>query len=264
MQAQFGLERERSGEMLLKELENDSGPFHFHSQVELYFVDEGTVEAVVNDRKRLLTAGQAAVSLRFDAHSYRTVGTSRSCLLVIPPRLSEEFMDKLGSRRPSEPFLTDPAATQQLRACAAAIGRHPGNSTLCQGLLYVILGLLPEQLDLRETAAPTDGDLSSRMLLYLSSHFDQEVSLEVLASEFGYSPSHLSRHFKACFGMGVGQYVNLLRLRKAMPLLRTGKYSHTWCALESGFPSVRTFYRAFKNEFGCSPREYLAGRGNAW
>ncbi|MBQ7089957.1 MAG: helix-turn-helix transcriptional regulator, partial [Clostridia bacterium] len=28
------------------------------------------------------------------------------------------------------------------------------------------------------------------------------------------------------------------------------------CAFESGFSSVRTFYRAFAAEFGCSPKEY--------
>ena len=29
------------------------------------------------------------------------------------------------------------------------------------------------------------------------------------------------------------------------------------CILESGFLSATTFYRTFKNEFGCSPKEYI-------
>ena len=34
--------------------------------------------------------------------------------------------------------------------------------------------------------------------------------------------------------------------------------SITECAFESGFQSLRTFYRAFEAEFGCSPRTFLA------
>jgi AraC-like DNA-binding protein len=35
------------------------------------------------------------------------------------------------------------------------------------------------------------------------------------------------------------------------------KHSITHCAMESGFNSMRTFYRAFREEFGCSPGDYL-------
>ena len=41
-------------------------------------------------------------------------------------------------------------------------------------------------------------------------------------------------------------------------LLKDEKNTHTFCALESGFNSVRTFYRAFKKEFGCAPQEYVS------
>jgi len=53
------------------------------------------------------------------------------------------------------------------------------------------------------------------------------------------------------------QYVNILRLRNALLLMKNRKHTHTYCALESGFPSVRTFYRVFQSEMHCSPREYL-------
>ena len=35
------------------------------------------------------------------------------------------------------------------------------------------------------------------------------------------------------------------------------KHDITYCATESGFSSMRTFYRVFREEFSCSPRAYL-------
>ncbi|MBR5507809.1 MAG: helix-turn-helix domain-containing protein [Clostridia bacterium] len=35
------------------------------------------------------------------------------------------------------------------------------------------------------------------------------------------------------------------------------KYTITYCALESGFNSLRTFFRAFNKEFHMSPKEYM-------
>ena len=50
----------------------------------------------------------------------------------------------------------------------------------------------------------------------------------------------------------------MLRLRETVLLMRAGKMSITACALESGFGSMRSFYRAFREEFGCTPKEYFA------
>lgn len=258
MRAQFGLERERSDALIVKEFKNDSGPFHFHSQIELYFVDAGEMEVVVNNHRRLLKQNELAVSLSFDAHSYRTVGTSRSSLLVIPPRLSQEFMAATGRKRARTPFICDPDAVERIRACLDAIRENPKNDMLVKGYLYVILGTVTEHISLEEADTPIDNDLSSRLLFFLNSNYRQDISLSTLSSKFGYSPSHLSRYFKSCFGVGVGQYVNLLRLRAALLLMQENRHSHTYCALESGFSSLRTFYRTFQREFGCAPGAYLS------
>ena len=60
MRLHFDLERERSRE-LFKEVVNDNidGQCHvnFHSQIELYFVEEGQIDAFVNHQQRRLEKG---------------------------------------------------------------------------------------------------------------------------------------------------------------------------------------------------------------
>ena len=62
MRAKFGIERERHNKLYYKSYTNDKGAFHFHSQIELYFVDDGEMEVVVGNRRRTLQGGQMSVA----------------------------------------------------------------------------------------------------------------------------------------------------------------------------------------------------------
>ena len=44
MHPRFGIERERNNSLFFKKYSNDRCLFHFHSQIELYFVDEGEMD----------------------------------------------------------------------------------------------------------------------------------------------------------------------------------------------------------------------------
>ena len=56
----------------------------------------------------------------------------------------------------------------------------------------------------------------------------------------------------------------MVRLKNALMLMHEGKHTLTYCALESGFNSVRTFYRAFSEEFDCTPKEYEIKMRTNW
>ena len=256
MQATFGIEREHSSELFYQELVNDSGPFHFHSPIELYFVDAGEIEVFVNTQHRVLKAGEMAVSLSYDAHHYRSVSASQSSLLVIPQPLCGDFLAAVQNKRAANPFLCDEEAVREIKACVRALAGST-NDIKRRGLLYVMLGTILEHITLEDAEIPKDNSLSSRLLTYLDRHHRDDLDLTSLSAAMGYSPSYLSRYFLRSFGIGIPQYVNTLRLRSALLLLQSGTRGTTDCALESGFPSVRTFYRVFRNEFGCSPKEYL-------
>ena len=68
----------------------------------------------------------------------------------------------------------------------------------------------------------------------------------------------ISKFFKAKFNVTLVRYLTVIRLKNAVMLLHENKNSVTYCALESGFSSMRTFYRAFSEEFSCSPKEYFS------
>jgi len=258
MQPHFGMERELHNKLFYKECVNDRWDFHFHSQIELCLVEDGELEVLIDDKKRVLHKGEMSVALSFVAHAYRPVGYSRSGVLVIPPHVCEEFIAALRHKKVTNPFLSDPEAVERVKDCIGKIRQPLTNEISLTGYVYLILGIVMDNVCFEQTEDVVEPELSSKILLYLHENFKKDITLPSLSATFGYSQSYISRYFKSCFHIGINRYLRIVRLKNAIMLMRENKHSVTFCALESGFNSLGTFYRVFLEEFGCSPKEYLS------
>lgn len=82
------------------------------------------------------------------------------------------------------------------------------------------------------------------------------LPLQTLARAAGLSPYHFLRTFERLTGATPHQYVMRARLRAAAVRLRREDAKIIDIALDSGFGDVSNFNRAFRAEFGVSPRQY--------
>ena len=256
MQAEFLLSREQNRTLGVSRCTNQNYRLHFHTHIEICLVTEGEEEVWINDRRQVLKAGDFSVAWSYDAHGYRTERASKSLSLVIPPELFREFQPLLAGYRTRENFFTDAVLFEKLRASVESI-LQTDSELLRKGYIYVILGILLENVAIEDTQEQTDPTLVSRVLLYLNQSYRENITLQSVAAEFGYHPSYLSRLFKNTLRIGFNHYLTVLRLRETLLLMRAGEKNVTEAALESGFQSLRSFYRCFQVEFGCTPREYL-------
>ena len=257
MQAEFGLKREHNNPLYYNSCKNDSGAFHFHSQIELYFIDEGEMEVLINDRRSVLKAGEMSVALSFVPHGYATPKESKSTYVVIPTHMCNEFVAATRDKRVENPFIYDKQTVARIRHCYEMMRRPGINDIEKQGYIYVMLGVIMEQLSFESSHSSFAPELSSKILLYISDNYKSGITPGDVAEHFGYSQSHISRYFRSCFNITLVKYITIIRLKNAILLMHEGKHNITYCALESGFASMRTFYRAFYDEFGCSPKEYM-------
>ena len=86
------------------------------------------------------------------------------------------------------------------------------------------------------------------------------LTLDRLAERATLSPFHFLRTFTNVTGLTPHQYVRRTKLRRAAVGLSVERSRIIDVALDSGFGDVSAFNRAFRAEFGLSPRQYRRGR----
>lgn len=96
-----------------------------------------------------------------------------------------------------------------------------------------------------------------RVLEYIDAHLDEDLTLERLSGVAAFSKYHFLRQFSELFGIGVHQYVKLVRLRHASYRLALQDRARIIdIAMASGYESPEAFSRAFKKAFGQTPSEF--------
>lgn len=88
---------------------------------------------------------------------------------------------------------------------------------------------------------------------YINTHLQEDLSLDILCKKYFISKTHLNRIFKTATGTTVKNYINLKRLEKIKLCIDNGE-KPTEAYTKYGFDDYSTFYRAFKKQFGISPK----------
>lgn len=96
-------------------------------------------------------------------------------------------------------------------------------------------------------------DLACR---YIQENCSHDLSLDVVAGHIGFSSCYFSRLFKQTTHYSFVDYMNIQRVKIAQRLLLDSSLNVTEISYQSGFKSISTFNRVFRQVRGCSPSEY--------
>ena len=98
-------------------------------------------------------------------------------------------------------------------------------------------------------------DLLNEVLAYVESHLSDRITLEETARHFYVSVSTITQLFRQKMGTSFYRCVTQQRLISAKALINEGKSLES-VSREVGFADYSSFYRAFKKEYGITPRQY--------
>lgn len=126
-----------------------------------------------------------------------------------------------------------------------------------------VVRIIEKALELREKASGNRyRDVVDEAVRYIEENYwDDELSLNLLASHVNFSPNHLSMVFSRQTGETFIKYLTDYRMNKAKELLRcTGKRSSEISA-EVGYKDSHYFSYLFKKTQGMTPTQYRGGKG---
>ena len=97
-------------------------------------------------------------------------------------------------------------------------------------------------------------------ILYIKEHFTEPVRLKQLADCCNISPNYFHKLFRESLNTTPANYISLLRMNAALPLLVNNEYNIKEIAYRLGFYDDAYFSRVFKNHYGIPPGEYRKRR----
>lgn len=95
-----------------------------------------------------------------------------------------------------------------------------------------------------------------RALEYMELHYDTLGSLDEIAEIAEMSKYHFLREFRRCTGIPPIEYLNKLRIEKAVNLLRTTSMSLQEIAQSIGYSNSNYFSKVFRGWVGVSPGQF--------
>lgn len=98
-----------------------------------------------------------------------------------------------------------------------------------------------------------------RMLLYIEENYAEPLSLTKVADHFHFNSSYLSSYFSTHHNEGFNEYLNRVRIKKAMELLKNNSLSISDISWMVGYSSHSYFCKVFKKITGMSPSEFRRG-----
>ncbi len=130
--------------------------------------------------------------------------------------------------------------------------KEAGYRLAATSIFYKILEEITK--DCNEKKSLCGKDRLSEVVEYIHRHYsDPNLSVALLSEMYGASTTYFRRIFKETYNTTPLKYVNRLRLKRAEELLKSGYYSVTDAAFESGFSDPKYFSRFIKKEKGKAP-----------
>jgi len=244
---------------------------HWHPEIELILIDSGSLVLGVNQERKTLLPGDLAVLGSKDIHYYeRGESACTYSILIFNPELVD-----CPSLWPLNSDLTKAVLGPGILrdTVIAPLIKETINEMKTKGMCYkpLVKGNLRRMCALleRELGKPKKTILSGndpvlqrmrQTLEFIHQRYREPLHLEDVASRAAMSPSHFSRVFSGFMGENFSAYVHKVRLEKIVQRIETNDESILEIAMDSGFGSLRTFNRVFKNHFGQSPRSWRQSR----
>ena len=254
--------------MLYDNVQTEAYPIHWHNAVEIIMPLKNPYKINVGDTDYDLREYDIIIVPAAELHSMPPMPGRRIIFQCDNAVLRDVAALEPVMRGLSQPVIITPELDKELhlyskKAMLDIFDLYNTSSELADVKVYstlILMLIALREFQLKSIALECDGgkldEYSEKfgvVLKYIDANYMYDISLDQLADVAGYSKYHFSRIFKQYNQMSYLQYINARRTKAAEQLLLDPSIPITEVAMRSGFKSLTTFNRIFKEIKHCTP-----------
>lgn len=222
----------------------------FHDSIEIIFMLEGKADGYLYDRAYLLEPGDIFFVDSYEGHCYKPLTEKLQAYVLV---LSREYLQNFRELYPDQTFMTymsDKKINEKIFRLVAAWYEETNKMHIKDlGYANILFSYLLENYALTKRTEKNDKEEFIKvLLLYLHEHYLEDITLNSVSKDLGYSADYCSKVLKKSIGRSFRDYINILRIRKANALMADKSLNMTTLEIlyKCGFKSPTTFYRVKK------------------
>lgn len=132
-----------------------------------------------------------------------------------------------------------------------------GQLRIKANLLSILAILAEHNLLSADSPAPDHRiEVIKKSLSYMKEHYREKIYISDLAGQVSMNEQYFCRFFKKNIGKSPMEYLNEMRIKQSLRLLRDTDDSVMNISLECGFNNLGNFMRTFKRHIGSTPLQY--------
>lgn len=235
---------------------------HWHEHVEIHYILQGEADIELGQQRFHVKKGDCLISNSNVLHQGTcTRAPYEACVLIFDINdISRELADQ--NYIFSVLIHRDDRIGEYIRQIFREIDqkqlgyKQMARSMVAEFVVYLCRNHVAQTLPMRESLKRRKNlERLNTILLYMENNFPQPITVEQLAEMACLSEDRFGHLFRESVGKAPLQYLNAIRLRKAMELLKTGEHTVTAVAEAVGFRDYNHFGRLFRKHYGCTPSQ---------
>lgn len=238
---------------------------HWHEFYEIEYVIDGYAKQIINGKEYSVGPGSVTLLSPVDFHSYREIDPANP-LRVINVKFQDLFLpqtvrnDIYMQKRPKITHMSDNRFSILMETIYEEFvhNDYSRDMVMMHMITYICILIMRQVLSVEDLEKSDEMAHSpiQEAVLYVRTHFRDNISAEAVAKTVHLSPNYFSEYFKKQTGEKFSLFVLRLRVDFAANLLKITDLSVKEIAFESGFNSAAYFSNTFKEFYGMSPDRY--------
>jgi len=235
---------------------------HFHASNELYYLIKGTTKYFINNEIFILHAGDMIFVPQNELHKTASDSINERILFSFDEEvLGEKFKPYISEMAADKLITLNSDGIQKVNELILKMEKEyseeePGYKEMLFLYFQQLLIIISRHKRKGEKKLNPTFLLMQDVSKYISDNLNTDLSLNVLANTFSLSTSHLSKSFKTATGIGLNEYINIMRVKRAEKLLLETDMPITRIATECGYNDSNYFSSVFKRMIGITPKRY--------